>query len=107
MSRYGWLVCMDCKVGLWLGSATWDESYDNVSSYHIGQTHDPRNWERPELNQVLWKILADHTGHELGVAVEGWPPFGDDLFDGMIEIGGDSTDDISFDDYLNGWLGLT
>jgi len=64
-----------------------------------GQPH----WARPQLNQVLWKFLADHTAHKIDVLLEG------DMTEDMSsyqEIGGDSREDISFEEYLAGWPGL-
>jgi hypothetical protein len=103
MSIYGYFCCHDCRQLVWLGKAIWHEDYRPLF-YHIGSETENPHWSRPELNQVLWKFLADHTGHRIDVCLE------HDMDEAMWayqEIGGDSDTDISFATYLAGWRGLS
>lgn len=67
MSVYGYLVCTQCRVCLWLGRAYWHDVLSGdrrVSHYgQGGRDHGPP-WRNVE-NRVLWKFLADHAGHSL------------------------------------------
>jgi hypothetical protein len=69
----------------------------------MGSAEEPPNWERKQLNQVLWKFLADHAGHRIDVRLE-HEMTGD--MHGYSEIGGDSEGDITFEEYLVRWRGL-
>lgn len=103
MSRYAHLACMDCKVSRMLGKViARDES--RVDYFHLGAASEPLNWERPELNQVVWKMLADHTSHQLRVITSWDPEF--DLLADFTMIGGPDDDDISVENYLKDWDGL-
>jgi len=63
----------------------------------------PKHWNSPQLNKVVWKFLADHTGHHIDVRLES------DMTDEMYsyqDIGGDSPGDITEEEYLkspSGW----
>jgi hypothetical protein len=103
MSRYANLACMDCKVSFFLGKAIFRDD-GSVNYFHIGGREEPPNWQRQELNQVLWKMLADHAGHNLRVLLSGDPDF-DRLAD-FVDIGGTAIRDISEEDYLKNWDGL-
>lgn len=103
MSRYAHLACMDCKVSRFLGKVIAREN-NQVDYFHIGSTSEPLNWERPELNQVLWKMLADHVGHQLRVITSWDTEF--DLLANFMMIGGPDVSDISVEDYLKDWDGL-
>ena len=105
MSIYDDLFCHDCKQSLWLGKTLHLGPEGNYKAlcFHIGGGDEPPHWKREELNQVLWKFLADHTTHNIQVLMEG------DITEEMYEyqrIGGDADTDISFKDYLEGWRGL-
>ena len=106
MSRYAVLVCSDCKVQLWLGKAIFEDGPEQPSRFQIGgSTGDGEslNSENRILNKVLWKMLADHAGHSIRVLVEGKADYGTHYE--YVEIGGDTKRDISFEEYLNDWLG--
>jgi len=47
-------------ASLWLGKALHDQYQPYC--YHIGDAELPPHWKREELNQVLWKFLAEHGG---------------------------------------------
>ena len=96
MSVYGYLNCHDCRQMLFLGKAL-HRDY-RPFSFAIGS--GPPNWTRLELNQVLWKFLADHTAHKIDVRLE--QEMTEKMF-GYQCIGGDSDVDISFEQYLAGW----
>ncbi len=98
MSIYGYLNCHDCRQMLWLGKALWHRDH-RPFQFHIGGPEGPLNWSLPQLNQVLWKFLADHTGHHIDVRLE--HEMTEEMF-GYQDIG----DDISFEAYLAGWKGL-
>lgn len=101
---YGYFTCLDCKVYLFLGKSVIRD--DKPSYFHIGSALEPRNAARPELNRVLWKMLADHAEHNLRVAIQGDETFErireDETF---VRIGGDTDIDISFEEYLKDWPG--
>lgn len=101
MSIYGHLNCHDCRQTLFLGKAL-HCSY-RPFAFHIGGPKDPANWARQQLNQVLWKFLADHSGHRIDVRLE--HDMTDDMF-GYQDIGGDTDDAPSFETYLAGWPDL-
>ncbi len=101
MSVYGHLCCHDCRQMLWLGKALHRDG--RPLAFHIGGPEEPPHWERPRLNQVLWKFLADHAGHRIDVRLE------HEMTEGMFayqEVGGDGDGDVSFEAYLAGWPGL-
>ncbi len=106
MSIYASLVCVDCKVQLWLGKAIFQhDSTEQPTYFQRGNTDNgvPLNSENLVLSKALWKMLADHARHSLKVIVEGdpdYPATGD-----YAEIGGDEFKDIAFEKYLEGWPG--
>jgi hypothetical protein len=101
VSIYGYLSCHDCRQLLWLGKALHKDR--KPYCFHIGPAQEPPHWKREVLNQVLWKFLADHTGHHIDVRLEHEMT---DAMYGYQEIGGDRDGDLSFEHYLNGWSGL-
>jgi hypothetical protein len=101
VSVYGYLNCHDCRQTLWLGKAL--HRNHRPFAFHIGGAEEPPHWARPQLNQVVWKFLADHTAHRIDVRLE--HEMTDEML-GYQEIGGDSDEDISFEAYLVGWPGL-
>ena len=101
MSRFGTLVCFDCKQTIWLGKIVIDE--ENGNFFHIGEASQPRNWERPELTRSVWKFLANHINHSMLVTIDYEEP-SEEIYE-FTEIGGDGIGDIRFQDYLEGWRG--
>jgi hypothetical protein len=102
VSVYGYLNCHDCRQTLWLGKAL-HRDY-RPFAFHIGGSEEPAHWARPQLNQVLWKFLADHTGHRIDVRLE----HEQDEFEDYQQIVGESDGtEISFEAFLAGWPGLT
>lgn len=101
MSTDGYLVCRDCRWSLFLGKAI--SSGTQVDFYHRGGAEREHPWQRHELNQVLWKFLADHTSHQIRVLQE--HEMSDEDWNAGT-IGGDTDKDISFEEYLRGWGGL-
>lgn len=102
MSIYGNLLCHDCKQLLWLGKAIY--AGDQVAYYHLGSAAEAPNWRQTRLNQAVWKFLADHTGHHIGVYRDF--EMADALHD-YTEISGDALADVSMADYLTCWPGLS
>jgi hypothetical protein len=104
MSRYADFACIDCKVKLWLGKAIFCED-GSINYFKIGEQEDPPNSQRPELTRTIWKMFADHAGHNLRVIVEGEPD--EDILEdeAFVEIGGDTIHDISFAEHLKDWEG--
>jgi hypothetical protein len=71
MSVYGYLCCTDCKASLWLGKAiNWGNVAVGPKSFARGDAPEGLNWKWHVLNQVLWKMLAEHTGHNIRVVLE-------------------------------------
>jgi hypothetical protein len=100
VSVYGYLNCHDCRQMLWLGKASHRDQ--GPLYFHIGGSEEPPHWKREWLNQVVWKFLADHTGHRIDVRLE--HEMTEDMF-GYQEIGGDSEADISIESDLTDWPG--
>ena len=105
MSIYAYFVCHDCKQSLWLGKSIHlgTEGDYKPLYFHIGSADEAPHWKREELNQVIWKFLADHTNHNIRVLLE------HDMTDEMRDyqkIGGDRDNDIRIQDYLRGWQGF-
>lgn len=103
MSQYARFGCMDCKVMVWLGKTIFTPT-DAVSYFHIGGSARPPNWQQPELNRVIWKMLADHARHNLRVVIEGDPEY-DSMLEHFLEIGGGDEQDITVEQYLDDWPG--
>ena len=103
MSRYADFACLDRKIYVFLGKAIFrlDRS---VNYFHIGKAEDLLNWQRPELNQIIWKMFADYAGLHLCVGVEGSDEY--ERFAEFGMIGGDGIKDISEEEYLKNWEGL-
>jgi hypothetical protein len=101
MSIYAYFNCHDCRQRLWLGKALHNDF--RPTCFHIGGSDELPHWKREQLNQVLWKFLADHTRHSIDVRLE------HEMTDAIYEyaqIGGDLPDDIGFEDYVRDWPGL-
>lgn len=102
-NHYADFVCIDCKVHLWLGKTIFRKD-GSIAYFKIGGPEDLPNSQRPELNRSVWKMLADHAGHQLRVVVEDSPDAGL-LDDGnFIRIGGPGAA-ISFEKYVESWEG--
>jgi Uma2 family endonuclease len=101
VSIYAYLNCHDCRQSLWLGKAL----HDNYRSYcfHMGGADEPPPWKREVLNRILWKFLADHSGHRIDVRLEHEMTV--EMF-GYQEIGGDRNEDVSYEQYLTGGRGI-
>ena len=108
MSRTGFFVCFDCKVRFFLGQAVMRKEDSGKPKampllYDKGLKTARRNSEDRDMTRTLWKMLADHSRHDLRVVVE-W----DEDYDAAIaypEIGGETFDDIPFKEYLKDWDG--
>ncbi len=104
MSEYGYLACVDCRVSMWLGKAV-TQPDTTIDYYLIGD--QARNWQRPDVSRALWKILADHTAHQItviasmGEQYQDWTA-GQDTNGLFTTIGGDGISDVPFDTYLAG-----
>ena len=100
MSIYAYFNCHDCRQSVWLGKTLHSDS--GPFAFQRGQS-PPKHWNSPQLNKVVWKFLADHTGHHIDVRLES------DMTDEMYSyqsIGGDSPGDITEEEYLkspSGW----
>jgi hypothetical protein len=103
MARSAHLACIDCKVEVWIGVGIPSYLVDHFNRFG----DEKRNWQDAKLNQVVWKMFADHAGHHLCVLLE-WTPEYDTFMDdaSVVEIGGGKSGrDISFEEYLKGWEG--
>ncbi len=109
MSIYGRFACIDCKIHLSLGKAIYRTPRvpeNRILYFHLGGQNQPINTQSID-NAALWKLLADHAGHRLRALVEDSTDY--DLLIADPEtrrIGGDSSHDIPFEDYLQDWPGL-
>lgn len=103
MSIYGYFACTTCKRYVWLGKAVFsDIGINKVKLFYGGTGERIPNHENHKLNMVLWKMLADHQGHNIHVYLESEFDRLLDSDDGYVKIGGDSDLNISFEDYLSG-----
>src|SRR5262245_58989244 len=102
MSIYAYFTCPECMVCVWLGKVVYPG--DRPSEFRVGQREDPPNSRNDTLNRVFWKFLADHAGHTMKVLIEGDKDF-EKVIEDYVEIGGDETTSISFDEYLKNWKG--
>lgn len=99
MGQYAYLGCRECQLVMWLGKTIYNS--DGKPSYfaiaeQLTSTHI-------ETIRSVIKMFAECAGHDLRVVIEGDPEL--DEFMEFREIGGDSIDDISFDEYLKDWPG--
>lgn len=101
VSIYGYLNCHDCRQSLWLGKAIHENH--RPLFFHIGPNEESPNWKRESLNQTVWKFLADHCGHRIDARLES--DMTEEMF-GYETIGGDSDEDVSEAQYLDGWRGI-
>ena len=102
--RPAFLACLDCHVLFPLGNAIFHPD-GRVNYFHNGPVDAPLNWQNPELNQVLWKMLADHAGHHLKVLVSGDSELDQSTFLQIGDAAGQNA--ISREDYLKDWEGVT
>jgi|GEM_PF-2490967 len=98
MSVNGSLVCLDCKVVFDLGKAIFREGEPDKVHFYIGGWA-PLDEKRTILDRVLWKMMADHTRHNLRVVME------DELESllsqgGYLSIGDNFTPSIFYREYL-------
>jgi hypothetical protein len=105
VSEYGYLLCVDCRIYIWLGKAVKDDD-DRIGYFKIG-TGDP-NWRQPGLARAVWKFLADHVGHRLESVREFSKRYDEMVVDDppegpYVEIGDWSTTGPTFEEYLAGW----
>ena len=108
MSRYAYLICPECRRILCLGKAIWaipNHQRASPTHFHIGDSNQPPNWHRRELNQTVWKFLADHAGREIRVIMSKDLDELEDL-EKYAEIGGDTLSDLSVAEYLAEWPGM-
>src|SRR4051794_13962081 len=95
MSTYAYFCCHQCKQSIWLGKALHEDH--KAFAFHIGND-ETKHWLRPQLNKLIWKFLADHTGHNIDVRLE--EEMTDEMF-GYQAIGGDRSSDVSVEKYLS------
>lgn len=111
MSRYASFMCLDCRVRLRIGKAVYADG-DHVRYFKLGPEERPQNAAQPDLTRSLWKMLAEHAGHELRVGIDEDSAHGAiyrerAIEEGFCEIGGYDPEEeyISFEDYLKDWPG--
>ena len=99
MSIYAYFNCHDCRQTIWLGKAL----HNDVQPFAFQRGKGPKHWNQPQLNKVIWKSLADHTGHHIDVRLE--HQMTEEIYSYQ-EIGGDTLHNIAEEQYLktpNGW----
>jgi hypothetical protein len=115
MSQQGYLACHDCQAYFRLGDAVFRPGGE-VAYFQRGDREAPRNSETPALNRALWKMLADHWGHNIRVVLDlveedpdgrDWRELGDYLEIGADEaaLGAETPDAVTLADYLRDWQG--
>jgi hypothetical protein len=105
LSEYGYLLCVDCRVYIWLGKAIKDDAGDIVY-FKVGAAEP--NWQQPGLARSVWKFLAEHVGHRLEPVREFSKRYDQMVADdppegGYVEIGDWSNTGPTFEEYLEGW----
>ncbi|GAA0897001.1 hypothetical protein GCM10009557_71380 [Virgisporangium ochraceum] len=96
MSISSYVVCPSRKLILALGKRLSDPN-GTVIGFSIGEHFTA---DDPERTRALLKFLADTAGETLVVKFSDDPEF--EHIAGYREIGGDTYDDIPFDEYLRG-----
>ncbi|MFI7022688.1 hypothetical protein ACIBMZ_08220 [Micromonospora sp. NPDC049900] len=98
------LFCLCRRVQLVLGKPV-RNSWDDIIYFAYAHPSAPNHSQSREMSGALWKIFAEHVGHQLQVIYDSqleydemWEPPGPPAM-----IGGDEPDDIEFSDYLAGW----
>lgn len=87
---------------MFLGKPVRSEN-NEVWYYHRGAGDALPNSEKLQLTKALWRFMAEHGPHSLVVQSSYDEDF--DTITAYPEIGGDTLDDISFEDYLRNWPG--
>ncbi|MCP2329436.1 hypothetical protein HDA40_007943 [Hamadaea flava] len=92
MNGYGEsaFVCDGCQVGVLLGVYT--EPHNAKPGFFQLADAVKRNWANQPLSKSIWKFLAHHTGHPVGIRDAGG------LRDYLL-VGRDDT----IESYINGW----
>jgi|SRR5215469_14778604 len=98
MSIYGYFNCHDCRQTIWLGKAL----HNDHRPFAFQRGTGPKHWNQPQFNKVIWKFLADHTGHHIDVRTE--DQMTEEIY-GYQEIGGDTGNDIAEEQYLKTLIG--
>lgn len=97
MSIYAYFNCHDCRQRFCLGKALHENHVP--FAFHMGNDPTPQ-WKREDINKVIWKLLANHTSHNIDVLLESQMT---EEFNNYQVIGGDEDTDISIKDYLRDW----
>lgn len=92
MSRLGYLICEKCGIFLCLGKLVL--SQEGSDEYFIGS--DP-SWKSEYRTKAVWKFLAEHSDHLL--KIENSYELSDKTAN-YVEVGGDSSGDIPFSEYV-------
>ena len=102
MSRDAYLVCHETRMFLPLGKIIFDGSPSTY--FHSGTEHSKPNWQQLDTNQLLWKFLARHLGHDLLVCSS--DELDEDKYESYCRVDDDGVNDISADDFLRDWPGI-
>ncbi len=102
MAEYAYLISRPSKTMLALGKAV--KTADGKIDYFSLENGDSgRNSDNTVLTKALWKFLAEYGSHGIEVVSDYHPDF--ETIAQYREIGGDTLDDISLEQYIEGWPG--
>jgi hypothetical protein len=104
MSTSGWFTCLDCRVTLWLGRGIpipGAEISQGVARFVLPDASSICDAQGGLVARVVWQMFADHVRHDIVIQLDRDLAIERDLAR-IREIGGDTVDDVEFDDYLSG-----
>lgn len=98
--RPGFFVCYDCKHRLYLGEAIRHPVHiGGIQFFYKDNSEKIPNSKNSVLSQGLWKMMADHAKHHIGVIV------GEEGTEDWLKIGEDKEGPlyVSLETYIGDW----
>ena len=98
--RPGFFVCYDCKHRLYLGQAIRNSSHmGGIQFFYKDNPEKIPNSKNSLLSEGLWKMMAEHAKHHIGVIV------GEEGTEKWVKIGEDKTEFLYFslEVYVSDW----
>jgi hypothetical protein len=102
MAEYAFLISRPNKVMLFLGKAV-KKPGGEVDYFSAEDGHGGCNSRNNLLTQALWKFIADFGFSGIEIVREFDPDF--ESISRYREIGGDTIDDVSLEQYVADWRG--
>ncbi|KZM68545.1 hypothetical protein [Nocardia terpenica] len=102
MAEYAYLISRSSKTLLALGKAV-KKADGKVNYFSREDGKGGRNSENALLTKALWKFIAEHGYDGVEVVSDDDPDF--ETIAQYRQTGGDTMDDITLEQYLEGWPG--